>query len=243
MSLFARWEKRLESLVEGLFARTFKGPLHPVEIARQLARAMEEGQTPSVSRTYAPNAFTVVLSPRDHAGLAGFQDALVSELVAYLREHAESRGFTLVGPLQVHIHSSEAVESGRVQVQSRTVAGPSAQTEGPAEVADTRVYRIGGAGRRAVLTVAEGEPRGAVVPVAARPILIGRRQGCDVVVPDPNVSREHLRVERTPEGALVVDLDSTNGTFVNGQRVHRRLLRPGDRIRIGTTVLEYREEE
>jgi hypothetical protein len=243
MSLLSRWEKRLESLVEGLFARTFKGPLHPIEIARQLGRAMDEGQTPSVSRTYVPNAFAVVLNPQDHAGLAGFQEALVTELVAYLQEHAASRKYTLVGPLQIDIQSSEGVEPGKIQMQSRAVSGLSAAAEEPKEVADTRVYRISGAPRQALLAVVEGEPRGATVSLAARAVVLGRREGCDVVIPDPNVSRQHLRVARTAEGMLVVDLNSTNGTFVNGERVRRHLLRPGDRIRIGMTALEYREEE
>jgi hypothetical protein len=245
MSLLARWEKRLESFVEGLFARAFKGPLHPVEIARQLGRAMEAGQTPSVSRTYAPNAFTVVLNPQDHEVFAGFQEALTAELVAYLQEHAEGRDYTLVGPLQVHVQSSETVEPGKVHVQARTVSGPSAAaaTDEPTEVADTRVYRTGGTPKLAMLVVMEGEPRGATLSLTAHGAVVGRREGCDIVIPDPNVSREHLRIERTVEGTLVVDLGSTNGTFVNGERVRRRLLRPGDRIRIGTTALEYREQE
>lgn len=242
MSLLSRWEKRLESLVEGLFTRTFKGPLHPVEIAKQLGRAMDAGQTPSVSRTYAPNAFTVVLNPQDHEGLAGFQDALVAELVAYLQEHAEGRDYTLVGPVRVHIESSETIEPGKVHVQARTVSGPPAATGEPTEVADTRVYRMSGTPRRAALVVVEGEPRGATVSLTAHAAVVGRREGCDIVIRDPNVSREHLRIERTAEGTLVVDLGSTNGTFVNDERVSRRLLRPGDRIRIGTTALEYREE-
>jgi hypothetical protein len=244
MSLLSRWEKRLESFVEGLFARTFKGPLHPIEIARQLGRAMDEGQTPSVSRTYAPNVFTVVLNPRDHDGLAGFLEALVAEMAAYLQEHAESRRYTLVGPLRVDIQPSEAVEAGKTQVQTRTVSGPSTGAAGePEEVADTRVYRVGATQEQAFLVVAEGEPRGATFRLTARSVVVGRLECCDIVIPDRNVSREHFRIERTAEGAVAVDLDSTNGTFVNGERVRRRPLRPGDRIQIGTTVLEYRQEE
>ncbi len=70
---------------------------------------------------------------------------------------------------------------------------------------------------------------------------VGRAEGCDLVVPDPGVSRQHVRVRRGPEGTELEDLGSTNGTYVNGLRVNRCRLRHGDRVRLGRVVLEYRE--
>jgi pSer/pThr/pTyr-binding forkhead associated (FHA) protein len=103
----------------------------------------------------------------------------------------------------------------------------------------TRVYRVRAA--PPLLRVVEGPGRGSVLVLHRAAHTLGRREGCDLVLPDPRVSREHARVERDALGTEVVDLGSTNGTFVNGQRVQRRRLRNGDRIRIGDAVLEYVE--
>lgn len=103
----------------------------------------------------------------------------------------------------------------------------------------TRVYRLGGA--LPLLRVVEGAGQGSVLVLHRAVYTLGRREGCDLVLPDPRVSREHARVERDASGTELVDLGSTNGTFVNGQRVGRCRLRNGDRIRLGGVLLEYVE--
>ena len=69
--------------------------------------------------------------------------------------------------------------------------------------------------------------------------VIGRSSGCDVVVDDPNVSRRHAEIRRLGEGYSLVDLGSTNGTEVNGQRVGETSLMNGDVIGVGTTRLTF----
>jgi pSer/pThr/pTyr-binding forkhead associated (FHA) protein len=66
---------------------------------------------------------------------------------------------------------------------------------------------------------------------------LGRAPGADVVVEAPLVSRLHCRLSANPAGLEVVDLDSTNGTFVNDRRVKRAVLAPGDRVRVGRVTL------
>jgi S-DNA-T family DNA segregation ATPase FtsK/SpoIIIE len=105
--------------------------------------------------------------------------------------------------------------------------------------ADTRVYRVGTC---PVLRVVRGPGEGKVVVLGGGVVTIGRGQACDLVLPDPLVSRMHARVERGPDGTEVVDLGSTNGTYVNGRRVTRCRLEHGDRLQLGGVVLEYREE-
>lgn len=102
---------------------------------------------------------------------------------------------------------------------------------------DTRVYRVG---LRPVLRVVDGPGRGTVL-VLRDTHTLGRAEGCDLVLPDPRVSRLHARVQSGPEGTELVDLGSTNGTYVNGRRVTRCRLRHGDRVQLGAVVLEYRE--
>ena len=71
---------------------------------------------------------------------------------------------------------------------------------------------------------------------------IGRVEDNDIVITDDSfISSHHARIEVRPEGVWVVDLQSTNGSFVNGQRVaSERSVRKGDRIQVGSTVLEMR---
>src|SRR5438552_18571238 len=77
-----------------------------------------------------------------------------------------------------------------------------------------------------------------------RPVIsVGRAVDNDIRLTGTLVSRHHCRIEVGPEGAWVVDLGSANGTSVNGQKVSRRLLEPGDRIQIGGARVQLRLEE
>ena len=68
---------------------------------------------------------------------------------------------------------------------------------------------------------------------------IGRDPRCEMVVADPQVSAHHVTIQRTPQGYILTDQGSGNGTYVNGQRVQQVLLRGGETIQIGQTVLRF----
>ena len=78
--------------------------------------------------------------------------------------------------------------------------------------------------------------------IEKRRIVIGRSKDADIQVEDPNVSRRHAEVRQEGAAYWVVDLDSTNGTEVNGRRLKRAKLRPGDTITVGSTELVFRRE-
>lgn len=71
-----------------------------------------------------------------------------------------------------------------------------------------------------------------------RELFVGRHEDCDVVLSDPSVSRRHARLVFRDESWILVDLESTNGTLVNGERVTRCALRPGDRLMLGNEQLK-----
>ena len=62
---------------------------------------------------------------------------------------------------------------------------------------------------------------------------VGRGENSAITIPDPSLSRRHSVLQVSAEGVVVEDLESSNGTFVNGTRVGRRALVPGDRVRFG----------
>ena len=96
----------------------------------------------------------------------------------------------------------------------------------------------------AFLTVISGEMVGTVFELPLGATLIGRSEVAQVRLPDDGVSRRHAKIVREADGsAKIVDLESTNGTYINGRRVHAEGLREGDRIRIGqSATLDFRYE-
>lgn len=92
----------------------------------------------------------------------------------------------------------------------------------------------------AVLVVKMGTKDGLKYPVSKRGIIIGRRRTSDIRIEDTNVSRVHASIDCVDDDYYLTDLGSTNGTYVNGVSIHKRKLVPGDLIRIGTTILEFR---
>src|ERR1700735_4911676 len=98
MPLLKSLEDKIAGLVEGTFSRVFRSEVRPVEIARKLAREMEDHQSHSLSRIYVPNEYRVYLSPRDRERFADYEDALASELAGYLLEHARSERLAPMAP-------------------------------------------------------------------------------------------------------------------------------------------------
>jgi hypothetical protein len=78
-----------------------------------------------------------------------------------------------------------------------------------------------------------------LAPGDAGPVLIGRSRRCDFVVRDPSVSRRHALLIRGQDGWTLYDLGSTNGTRINGWRVERATLRPGDDLELGGSRFRF----
>jgi hypothetical protein len=212
-----RFERRLERLVEGAFSKAFRSGLQPVEIGRRLVREMEAGRTLGVRGTVVPNHFTVSLSAEDLERFAGFHDALENELADAARDHAQEESYHFEGPVRVEITEDENARRGDLRVVAAIVAGPR------------------GAGGMLVL------PDGQRVELGEATAVIGRLADCAVALSDPQVSRHHAEIRPEPRGYRLVDLDSTNGTQVNGVRVREHLLAPGDVIMVGATSIRYEE--
>src|ERR1700712_5546145 len=96
MSILRNLEAKLEGLFEGAFSRTFKSRVQPVEIARKLAKVMQDNKSVSISRTYVPNQYLVYLSPQDREQFEGYEDGLKKELSDYLLENARGEGLALL---------------------------------------------------------------------------------------------------------------------------------------------------
>ena len=121
MSVLRNLEEKLAGIVEGTFGRVFRTQVRPVEIARKLAREMDEHKTVSVSRTYVPNEYAVWLSPEDRERLEGMEEEVIDELAAYLLEHARRERLALISRPQIEFRTDERLSLGEFGIQARMV--------------------------------------------------------------------------------------------------------------------------
>ena len=235
MGVLQRFERRLESLVEGAFARVFGGVVQPVEVAAALQReAADKKQIVGQGRVLVPNAFVVEVATTDLERFGEWDEQLRKELAGMVSEHAQEQGWSFVGPVQVAFEQVEELATGVFRIRSRVVA------DAPAEPPSSAAPASRSLGRPRLLI--PGNPE-RVVPLTRAVTVVGRGAEADLRLPDSGVSRAHAELRLHGDVVRVVDLDSTNGTVVNGQRVRESDLADGDRLDIGATSLVFRSAE
>ncbi len=269
MGLFDKVERGLERTINRTFAKAFKSEVQPVEIASAIRRAMDDrASVLGPGRTMVPNVYTIELSTTDHERLAEWAESIVDDLVAAAQEHAETSHYVPGGPIGVVLAEGGDLETGvfRVRPSIGTTPGmppaPRPQHRPVPPVAAPERAHPDPAGERigADLTgLDQAPPRMPPVNPAHRPWLdidgerypligsltvIGRDATADVILDDPGISRRHSEVRITHDGphlvASIRDLASTNGTFVNGERITSTRLGDGDRVTVGRTTMQYR---
>jgi len=225
MGVLDRFEKGVENAVQTAFAKTFKSGVKPVELAAALKREADtRAAVVDRNRTVTPNEYSVSLAPTDLQTVAEWgEEALEHELEDALQEHAVRQRYSFVGSVNVEFKEDESLATGRYAVVSRTTRGPVApvtsrnpKSRHPLLDIDGQRYHLTGE-----LTV------------------IGRGTEADIVVDDSGVSRQHIRFEVTPHGTILTDLGSTNGTFVEDQRINEATLLDGNAVTIGRTTIMY----
>jgi hypothetical protein len=251
MSVLRTLESKLAGLVEGTFSRAFKSEVRPVEIARKLAREMDQHRVQSLSRTYAPNEYVVWLSSEDRRQFESYEDELKRELSGYLLEHARRERVSLVTQPQIEFRTDERLRLGEFGIQARLVR-PAEEQHAPPSQGDhghTMVYTVS---ERLAEPLREADPRraGARLRVGGRTAILnpagavlGRSREADVMIDDPNVSRRHAEVRPSGGSWTVRDLGSTNGVKVNGRRIQGpQSLKPGDVLELGTARVTFELE-
>ncbi len=253
MSVFRSLESKLAGLVEGTFNRAFRSEVRPVEIARKLAREMEEHKSLTLSRTYVPNEYRVYLSPRDRERFSGYETALADELAGYLLEHARRERFTLPARPVIEFETDGRLGLGEFGIQTGILEPSEDEVEEPAPAEPSgRTMIYSNAGRLAEPLEERARTRAetAVLLMDGRRLVVGpggatlgRSRQSDLVLSDPNVSRRHAEIRPRGGSWVLTDLGSTNGSRVNGRPVQgSEVIRPGDEIELGATVLKFELE-
>lgn len=223
MSFFARIEEACAGFIERAFARTFPADIEPAHIARKLVATMEAKTLHENDVATAPSRYLVVVNPSDFERLAPHQAYLEREWAALLSDMGARVNLVFERPVEVRLAAEAAVQSGVAQISAGL---------GDELPAERKSY---------LLRMLRGVPPDATFAVGAR-TTVGRGKQNDVVLSDPRVSREHARIETDGRTPMIFDLESTNGTFIDGERIRgRSRLRAGDVLTFGNTQLVLEE--
>jgi hypothetical protein len=251
VSVLQRFEKRLEGLVEGAFAKVFKGVVHPVEILNAMQREAEAHKAILAGgRTLVPNRYVIDLSPYDHSRLAPYAAALAQELAQSQAEFIGEQAWTVYGDVIVEIERGDGLDTGMFRVTAEVYTGGEvapvqqpAFDAAPPYAPSPYDQQPGGYpphgghnGRNVGLVSGDGR----TYPLQMGSTVIGRGDQANLRLPDVGISRRHARLDYDGSQVVLTDLGSTNGTMVNGQRVSAVALNPGDMIQLGTTTLTFR---
>jgi hypothetical protein len=256
-----RFERRLGGLVEGAFAKVFKGEVQPVEIASALQREADDRKTVvGEGKVLVPNDFVVELGSTDYTRLAPYEGPLGNELASMVREHADEQGYSFVGPVAVHLERVPDLETGIFRVRSGVSAGDLAEGRvavltspaasdldaagaGPPGTLPGRPRLVLSTGGKAQQGSPESRGEEQTFFLTSSVTVIGRSADADLRLADPGVSRRHAELRLEGEAIVLVDTGSTNGVRVNDTPTTRRQLAPGDRIELGSTTLVYQRGE
>jgi hypothetical protein len=250
VGVLQRFERRLEGMVEGAFARAFKSELQPVEVASAVQREMDDrAAIVAQGRTLVPNDFVVELADSDFERLEVYADNLGIELSTLAREHAREQGYSFVGPVRTRFEGVRDLTVGTFRIRSGVIRGTTLEAgeirQPASDLPSPRQPSLTGHPR---LLVSGPEPgpdgsRQRTYDLTTPVTLLGRGTDCDLRLVDPGVSRHHAELRIEDGEVVLVDLGSTNGTFVNGQPVRRVLLTDGTRVTLGRTTLVFRNDD
>jgi len=216
VGILDNFEKGLERAVNGAFAKTFKSGVQPVEITSALRRELDtQAAVVSRDRILAPNRFTVRLARADFSRMTGLGRTLIDELTQLVEQHAREQRYQFAGAVQITLAEDTSLSEGMVQIDSTNLTG---------NVAWTPVLEINGKRH----------------PIVKSRTVIGRGSDADITVDDSGTSRRHVEILWDGSRAQVHDLDSTNGSQLNGERVTKAALEPDSVVTIGRTRIVFR---
>jgi hypothetical protein len=241
MSALSRFESFMENMVEGSVARLFRSPVQPAEIAKRLERAMETQQTISVRRVIVPNIYRAFLNPQDFKALGLIRAEMEREMATYLAELAQERGFTMLEHPRVVLAEDADVPRRGIQVIAELASSaPPAMGNDRTQIFQSSVGAAPQAQARGRLLLATS---GGAHPISleSTPLTIGRGLNNDIILEDTRVSRHHAQLRYQARRFWIADLGSTNGTYVNDEKVAERSLRDGDVISLGGLELTFKE--
>lgn len=272
MGVLDRFEKGIERVVNGAFAKAFRSQVEPVELAGALRKEADtRAAVVSRGRTLTANSFIIELSQHDYERLEPIQAELRADLRQVVGDHAMDQGYSFVGPVIVTLEVAEDLDTGMYRVRASTKrpdGSPAAQPQNrggydpPSRanpvVPEAYAHTHSGPQRVAEAPAAvpppvprSEDPRHPAVEIDGRvrrlsqgTTVFGRSSSsADIVLDDPGVSRRHFEITVSGARAVATDLGSTNGTLLDGRRITSVTLTDGAALTAGDTAVVFRETE
>ena len=216
MGLLDNFERGLERAVNGVFVKTFKSGLAPVEITSALRRELDtKAAVVSRDRILVPNTFMVRLGRTDYQRMTDMGPSLIRELTQLTQTHAAAQGYQFTGVLTIRLREDTGLSEGMIRIESENAKG---------EVSWTPVLEV----------------EGKRYPIVRSRTIIGRGSEADITVDDAGISRKHVEILWDGQRAQVNDLNSTNGSKLDGEPVSKALVPPDSVITIGRTRIVFR---
>ena len=247
VGVLQRFEHRLQGMYDGGFARAFKSDLQPTEIAGAVQREMDDrAAIVAQGRTLVPNDFVAEISDADYDRLEVYADSLGIELATLARDHAREQGYSFVGPVRIRFEAVPDLTVGTFRIRSGVIRGTTVEDgeiRRPASDLPRPADGFPGSPRLLVST-SDGAHGGQArtFPLTSPLTILGRGTDCDLRLVDQGVSRHHAEIRVEDGDVVLVDLGSTNGTFVEGQPIRRISLTDGTRVTLGRTTLVFRRD-
>ena len=248
MGIIEKLERVFGTLIEGFFRRKIPRRIQPIEIGRALIVSLDKNKQVSMARTYAPNHYVIYLHGEDLAHIQCVAATLTEELKGVLRDKAERDKLSFVGDLELEFKQDDSLTIGASRIESSFHEDTVSRMEEKSYTElDTRVFHITNPKKlnhnvssNAWLVVQSNAASDRVIQMMDG-LTVGRGPSCHLRLQDSNVSRVHARFYRQKGSWVISDNHSTNGTFVNEEPTTGSVLRHGDKIQIGTTILIFNE--
>jgi pSer/pThr/pTyr-binding forkhead associated (FHA) protein len=241
VNILDRFEQSFERLVEGSVGRLFRSPVQPAEIGRRLARAMVSNQVVSVTGTLVPNDYRVAMHPQDMVLFVDFVPALCRQMESWLHDAADEQGFAAIDRMRVQIIGDESVPRRAIQVTAAIADRPDFGQAEQDAIQRTEIFRVirDTSGMTPIrLRFTTGIQTGTEFIIRKPVTTVGRALDNDIVLEASDISRHHARLELADEQIRIVDLNSTNGTRVNGKSIRSQSVRAGDEVAFGTLTAD-----
>ncbi|MBA3532517.1 MAG: DUF3662 domain-containing protein [Ardenticatenales bacterium] len=234
---FAILEKQFERFIERPLMRLFGGRLEPADIAKHLSRAMEDERQVFSGKLLGPNLYEVKLSTEDAETFKSYEATLRQDLSDYLVDLAQRRGITLIGRPEIRLTPTPGMGRGDIQVQAQLVDassdGHTRQFTQPFKAVDTDMPKEITASAWLELpdrTIALNQPF----------MTMGRSIDNDIILEGDDVSRNHAQIKLKGGHYVVTDLNSANGTRVNGQKITECVLQNGDELCLAAICMTFK---
>lgn len=233
----AQLEYLLQSLIEGSADRLFRGEVQE-DLAAKLMAAMEAGiQSQTEAGSLVPNLYFLRANPAD-ASLLFENQSVLQELAAIIQQAGLQAGLNFPTAPVIKVTADPDLPPGRTEIEARLVPAevgrtttlvqePSVQTDSQADIPLNAFLIVDGT---------------KIVPLKYAVINIGRRVDNHLMIDDPRVSRIHAQLRAINNRYVIFDLDSTGGTFVNGDRINKIALQPGDVISLAGVPLVFGQD-